>query len=330
MGTDQYVFRNGRTELGNELRKKCNKANIGFYTHITPAEIQRSNKTKNILYWADIAYDPSHWVAINNACAKSGKYLHVITENFIDLDNLSNVTFTEHLELISLFAAYSSRITPQSAPSKLYNCFIQRVESVRQSWFYFLHLNELLDKGYVSFLLRQMTEYSALNGVELFDYIHNTYNLGVLPHFQEAYQKLRSQVPYKNFIESFDLTPLIEDSKYSLVLETYATETDVGYWCFSEKAIRALLTPTIPLIFGQKHMISHFQRAGFIINHHQDLDGLSWQERQQALLTILKEDSINCSANEISDIVAHNRHTVSTFKSRLLQSNYFDKVFDCI
>jgi hypothetical protein len=76
-----------------------------------------------------------------------------------------------------------------------------------------LHQNNLLDQGYVSLLMKQLISYSNLTGIDLFDYIHSHYRLDALPHFEQAYQNTRSQIPFRNFEEINNLLPYILDVK---------------------------------------------------------------------------------------------------------------------
>jgi hypothetical protein len=214
-------------------------------------------------------------------------------------------------------------------PTKLYNCFIQRVCPTRQSWFYFLHHYDLLDKGYVSVLMKQLSSYSNLTGQELFDFIHHKYQLNQLPHFEKSYQELRSKVPYRNFTETNNLLPLILDSKFSLVLETYALEDDTNHWCFTEKSLRSLQFPTISLLFLQKYGISKLRELGFEFDSIIDsIDALPWQQRQQQLLQFLINNSVDFDSKTLYNQSQHNRQLLKSWKTTYNNVNFFDNFFE--
>ena len=288
----------------------------------------RYNSNKIVQIWlCDLLPSMEYWHSKNKQLQKLGVTMFVFTDNFIDFEDLEFVKFYSDPTLHAIYGSYQSTATINHNPSKLYNCFIQRVDSVRQSWFYFLHLKGLLDKGYVSFLLYQLTEYSLLTGTELFDYIHENYQLGQLDHFQQAYLELQSHVPYKNFPELLDLTPYIQDSKYSLVLETYATNTATDCWLIGEKAIRAMCFPSIPLLFMQTRAVEKLQSIGFQIDHHDSIDAAHWTQRQQQLLEILEQDSIDFDATVAYNRSMHNRDVCSKLQQRYQQATYFDEFF---
>lgn len=324
---DMHIWRDQRTMLHNRVRAWCNKNNFNFTADPdTVATI--SHKNKIVYMWlCDLLHPMEYWNNKNTQLKKLGATMFVFTDNFIEFDDLEFVKFHSDPTLHAIYGSYQDTVTVNHNPSKLYNCFIQRVESVRQSWFYFLYLKGLLEKGYVSFLLRQLSDYSKLTGVELFDYIHQTHQLGQLEPFQQAYCELRSQVPYKNFAELLDLTPYIQDSKYSLVLETYATNPATDCWLIGEKAIRAICFPSTPLLFMQARAVEKLRSIGFWIDHHDEIDVVSWTQRQQLLLEILEKDSVAFDSQMLYNRSMHNREVCAQLQHQFHQDNYFDEFF---
>ena len=240
--------------------------------------------------------------------------LLVVTDNILQFDNLEFVWFFSYPELLGVTASYSIADL-NTTPTKLYNCFIQRVDSTRQSWFYFLQHYNLLNQGHVSFLLNQLEDYSKLSGKELFDYIHREYGLHQLSHFDQAYQSLRSQVPYCNFVESSNLIPLIQDSKYSLVLETYAVDDNRNQWCVTEKLLRALQFPNYVLPFSQRGTIAILKSLGIQFNLDLDrLDQLPWQQRQQELLKFLINDQVEFDSELLYNNSLHNQQLLKSWQ----------------
>ena len=324
---DQYHWRNERRIISSRIQDFCQSNDVAFISGDTTLE--NSGKEKNVfLKLFDLIPDYTYWQQVNQTCKQSGKTIFVITDNILNFKNLEFVRFFSYPELLGVTASYD---TPAHnlQPSKLYNCFIQRVDSVRQSWFYFLHHYGLLDQGYVSLLLFQLTDYSLLTGKELFDHIHQKYALDQLPHFEKAYQNLKNQVPYRNFPENNNLLPLIQDSKYSLVLETCAVDDDKNQWCFTEKLLRALQFPNLVLPFCQKGSIAILKSLGFEFNLNLDqLDQLSWQERQKYLLDFLINDSVEFNPEILYNTSLHNQQLLKSWKIKYQQPDFFNNLFN--
>jgi hypothetical protein len=148
-----------------------------------------------------------------------------------------------------------------------------------------------------------------------------------LPIFQQAYTALRPKVPFRNFEEIFDLTPYINDSKYSLVLETYATSPVSDAWFVGEKAIRALCFPTVPLLFMQSKAVQKLKTLGLEIPYHEQIDHMPWTDRQQKLLEILEQDSIDFDQKILYHICMHNRSVCATLQTHFHHPKFFDEFF---
>lgn len=328
---DQHNWRNERIALYSRVKNFSQANNIlCLVNNSNDVNIIQNSRSSVIIFMMlfDLIFDYNYWKNINNRLQQQGKIVLVVTDNILHFDDLPFVKFFSYPKLLGVTASYSNSLIQRNTPAKLYNCFIQRVDSVRQTWFYFLHQNNLLDQGYVSFLLKQETIYSSLTGQALFDYIHKEYQLNALPHFEEVYQKMRDQVPYRNFEENNNLLPQILDSKYSVVLETFATDDDRGQWCFTEKSLRALQFPSIPLLFVQRNGISVLKSLGFEINNSMDqLDHLPWQQRQQQLLQILVNNSIDIDANIMYNQCLHNRELLLSWKNEYNDPNFFNDLY---
>ena len=324
---DQYFLRRERQILLSRVSDWCEKNNINYTTNADKINLSRSTNKIVQIWLLDLLQPIEYWQAKNKQLKQLGVTMFVFTDNFIELEDLEFVKFYSDPILHAIHGSYQDTLTVNTNPTKLYNCFIQRVESVRQSWFYFLHLKGLLEKGYVSFLLFQLADYSPLNGVELFDYIHYNYQLDQLPHFHQAYMEIRDQVPYRNFLETLDLTPMIQDSKYSLVLDTFATNTSTDRWIITEKAVRAMCFPSIPLLFLQNHAVEKMKSLGFQIDGHDSIDVVPWQQRQQMLLNILDQDLVDFDATAAYNRSMHNRDVCAKLQQQYQHATYFDKFF---
>lgn len=323
---DQHIWRRQRQLLSEYLSDLCRANKIAFANKWS--KINYKNQ-KTVFFWpGDLLPDYEFFKQCNDQCAKNGSVLWIFTDNFIDLDDLNYVKFYSAPCLHALFGSFQDLpVVQKLKPSKLYNCFIQRVDATRQSWFYFLYLRGLLDRGWCSFLLKQLKSFSPLTGIDLFDLIHHKFGMNELPHFQQAYTILRSQVPFRNFEEIFDLTPYINDSKYSLVLETYATSSVSNAWFVGEKAIRALCFPTVPLLFMQTRAVHKLTTLGFEIPYHDQIDNMIWTDRQQKLLEILEQDSIDFDQKMLYHMCMHNRSVCATLQNQFHHPKFFDEFF---
>lgn len=243
---DQYVWREQRTKIYTRLQKLAESQGCDYipvrqtisHEQKFCDEIMSSRKTKILTScFGDIIPSMGTLVDLDKKCQSHGKKLWLLTDNLVDSTkyNFSNIDIRPVPQLLGPYASIRDQSDPVASHGRLFNCFIQRCESVRQSWFYHLWLENLLEKGYVSYLLLQMRGYSKLTGMDLFDAIHHSQGLDTLPKFQIAHEKLRTVVPYRNFEENFDLMTYINDSKYSVVLETFAVEDNHGAWCVTEK-----------------------------------------------------------------------------------------------
>ena len=326
--TDSIEWQSHRAEFEKNIQDWCTQNNIGLLGTYQPIRSMKFDKIIKLTIF-ELIESFDRLQQLDYTFGQEGKHLFYLTDNLIDRtqsDLLKNITIIPINELFGIVSIVDDDINTMH-PTKLFNCFIQRVDSVRQSWFYFLKNYNLLDKGYISFLLFQRPSYSTKTGIELFDYIHEHYNLGDNDQFQQAYEELRSIVPYQNFIENADLYSYAKKSKYSLVLETYATdENSIGY-CYTEKIHRALQTPTISLIFSQKNSLNKLSEIGFKINDQLlEIDQYPWVTRQQKILDILVNDSIDFDPQTLYNNALHNRDLISNYKRQILTSEFLDKI----
>jgi len=165
-----------------------------------------------------------------------------------------------------------------------FNCFINRNDPIRQSWFYLLYDRGLLDQGYVSYNAVARPGLTTLEQFEYFDQNHQD----TLSSFDNIYHEIRKIVPYKSFEETGDLRDTILKTKFSIVIETYFERTDSI--TFSEKTYRALQTPRPWLLFHSTGSIQYLRELGFyvyddFIDHSYDLYDTrdNCVERQEAI-----------------------------------------------
>jgi len=327
---DYHIYDKQRFDLFNRCINIGKKNNIRCIIGLPSTAIIHELGEATVFIWQfDLLPNLPVLLEIDNLLSKTGRIIYVITDNMGNFPELDYVKFFSRPEILGVYLAVDELSTLTYNPQKLFNCFMQRIESTRQSWFYFLHTHDLLNKGYVSFLLKQLPGYSNLTGKQLFDHIHYTYNLNSLSQFDSAYRYWKDKVPFTNFEEKLNLLPIIQDSKYSVILETYAVEDDHLFTVFNEKAIRALQYPSIPLLFVQKGGLKLLKSLGFEFNDCLDqVDNLSWQERQQAILKILIDNSVAFDKNILYNQIEHNRNLVSTFHKKLHDKEFFETIFD--
>lgn len=325
---DSVEWQTHRNNFENEIRIWCLKNNIGFFG--TYQQVTESNFDKIIkLTVFELIKSFDSLVELDVKLGKQGKHLYYLTDNLVDerqANTLKNITI---ISIVELFGMISVNPIERSStiPEKLFNCFIQRVDSVRQTWFYFLKHHNLLDKGYVSFLLFQYPFYSDKTGIELFDYIHQQYELKNLAHFDKAYQQLRPLVPYTNFGKTDNLLKYVTNSKYSLVLETYAVNDGHIGTCYTEKIHRTLQSTTIGLIFSQQYALTKLSNLGFKFNQCMlEIDQYPWIQRQQKILDILVNDSVVFDTEVLYNSALHNQNLILYYKEQFLKGIYLDKI----
>ena len=331
---DMQPRRNEQQKIYARLRELSKSLNCDWlnYNYLTESKLETKNYRVISSLLGDLIPNFDFWNELDKLCHTGGKKIWFVTDNLIDQDRHSfkNIRILSFPQLLGM-AARDNRENDISfsAPSRLYNCFMQRCEFVRQSWFYFLLLEGLLDKGYVSYLLYQLDDYSKLTGVDLFDFIHYNKGLDQLQKFQGAHQALRSRVPYRNFKENFDLITYINDSKYSIILETYAVDDDRYQWCFTEKALRSLQSNTINLFFAQKYSIKCLENLGLEIDPiNQQWDGDEWVIRQRKILEILKNDDVPFDVESQKSRCSHNRSLLQSWKTEYQRSDFFNSLIE--
>jgi hypothetical protein len=328
--SDYLEVRHHRKNFENKIQHWCFKNNIGFFGTYQQVSLSKFDKIIKLTIF-ELIESFEYLCQLDKELYNNGKHLYYLTDNLIDHTKksfLKNITLIPIPELFGMIPVLD---TDQNLikPTKLFNCFIQRVDSVRQSWFYFLQHYELLDKGYVSFLLWQYPLYSDKTGKDLFDYIHKQYNLYNVPHFDKAYHDLRPLVPYTNLNPGIDLQTYAQDSKYSLILETFATNDDhIGY-CYTEKLHRAMQIPTHNLIFSQQNSLTKLANLGFKFSDWMiEIDKLPWIQRQQKLLEILVNDSIAYDAESLYNNALHNKDLIAKYKIQFLNGHCLDKILN--
>lgn len=227
----------------------------------------------------------------------------------------------------SWYGIYAGRPTViNRQPVKDFNCFINRMDPIRQSWLYLLVRKELFDNGFISFNmdisrhLQQKQYPPGTSTVEIFEQqFEKQCNI-----FREEHNFLKTKVPYKNFQDDVSLGQIIMDSKFSIVLETY--HDDNRFITFSEKIFRCLKLPRPWVMHAEKGAVSHLRNIGFdvlddIVDHsYDDVDFTI--ERQSAILDQCKKLSaldIPSLSRRLSDASEHNCELLEIFYNTWVQ-----------
>jgi hypothetical protein len=159
-------------------------------------------------------------------------------------------------------------------PIKKFNCFINRMDPVRQSWLYQLIRRDVFDQGLISFNMEIRRR--PINGrPQLTDPPHAIFEQQFQQHlqiFQPEHELIRKHVPYRNF--DGDLNKAIMQTEFSIVLETYFECNSMI--TFSEKIFRCLKLPRPWVMFAMKNAVAYLRDLGFdvlddLVDHNYDL-----------------------------------------------------------
>jgi len=197
-----------------------------------------------------------------------------------------------------------------------YNCFNNRMDALRQSWMYALHRRNMIDEGFVSFNVdtERVSYLHGMTTLEAFDYHYKTH----FQIFEKEHQELRTQVPFKNFIETGNLADTILRSGVSICLETYSTDNNVI--SLSEKIFRNLQIPRPWLLFCSAGSIQHLRDIGMdvlddIVDHSYD-NMSSPIDRQVAILNTCQDMydlNIDAIFPRLAEAAKHNQNILSNW-----------------
>lgn len=228
----------------------------------------------------------------------------VITDNYCKKNHLA--LWPEFYGIYFYQPEYISRL-----PTKLFSCFMNRPDFVRQSWLYQFVRRGMLDKGAVSYRLHffvdDMFPHCNKDPNLLFEYLFQSNKI-----FQSEHDFLKNKVPFSNFDSTLEQATI--DSKISLVLETYFwLDHAVG---LSEKTFRTLLLPRPFILFNSPGSIQHLRRCGFdvfddIVDHSYDDIFESVPRQEQILDEICMFETIDYNAKMVARLEEgcnHNRN----------------------
>jgi hypothetical protein len=241
-------------------------------------------------------------------------YKVVVTDNIIsDFEYLR--LWPEYWGSFSYTPEYKNNI-----PTRLFNCFINRTDLIRQSWFYQLVRRKLIDQGAVSFLLdyRKSAAPSMIDVDDKATLYQWVFEQGC-EIFVNEHELMRSKVPFQNF--SGDLDQVMCDSRVGLIIETYFDRPDII--AFSEKVFRALQLPRPFLLYCAPGAIKVLRDQGFdvyddIVNHSYDLDVDNIKRQIKILDELEKSKYIVYNEQVLEDFeqkATHNRSLLIKLKN---------------
>jgi hypothetical protein len=222
---------------------------------------------------------------------------------------------------------YPYSLEPVANPSKAYNCFINRMDPIRQSWLYQLIRRGIFDQGYISFnmIVCMIPELAHLHPLDAFEQQFHQYH----EIFQPEHDAIKAKVPYKNFVCDGDLTQVILDSRFSIVLETYFDKNNVI--TYTEKIFRALQLPQPWLLFGSQHAVKHVKAMGFDVLDdvvdHDYYDNIETAVERQSKILDLAQNYVNQTFDHdrCAKAARHNQNILQEF-SLTWRQDYKDTI----
>lgn len=278
-------------------------------------QIKKVYPTKHIVCWfADV-------LSLEPYMNQQDKLL--LTNVWYSPDVYKNVFYEKFPD--SYYGLYYSPITVKDiVPTKNFNCFINRLDPIRQSWLYQFIRQNLFDQGFISFNLNaeypiQSGKYPVgATGLEIFD-DQFAKNLDI---FLPEHNFIRGQLPYRNFSADANLSDIIMESKFSIVLETFFYSNDAI--TFTEKIFRCLRLPRPWVLFAAKNAVQYLRNLGFdvlddIVDHSYDRIDFDI-DRQVAILDqvkiLSKLEFTESVVNRCRGAVEHNQQVLLKFYNR--------------
>lgn len=202
-------------------------------------------------------------------------------------------------------------------PSKLFNCFMNRICITRQSWLYQFQRRSIIDQGFITFNLDyRENDLKHLAGTkELFERIFERGN----EIFAKEHEILKDCVPYSNVVDTLEQS--IIDSKISIVIETYFDENRTV--AYSEKIFRQLQMPRPFVLFCAQHAVSHLRKLGFnvyddLVDHSYDSDPFEIARQVKILNVVDHFKNVVYTQSMLSDFkhrAEHNQKVLDHLKS---------------
>jgi hypothetical protein len=237
-----------------------------------------------------------------------------ITNSILDTDFFDNTDYILRVPDSFYGVYYYPYEIVQKDQSKDFNCLINRMDPFRQSWLYQLVRRNLFDLGYISFNMdiSRMPCNAELTQQQAFEAQFQRY----CSIFAEEHNKVKHLVPFKNFDDDGDITEVLMDSKFSLVLETYFDNNHIV--TYSEKIFRCLQLPRPWLLFSHQHAVSHLRGMGFDVLDdivpHDHYDIIEHAANRQSKLLDMMEQLVSTRFDNHQRLMAAATHNQDLLK----------------
>lgn len=226
---------------------------------------------------------------------------------------------------------YSGQVSVESvATTKKFNCFINRMDPIRQSWLYQLIRRNLFELGYVSFnmdISRHNTLRHSDNSATPMQVFEQQFRQH-LDIFGPEHDFIKSQVPYRSFDVNTLPDQIIMQSNFSIVLETYFDCNEII--TYSEKIFRCLKLPRPWVMFAMQHAVQGLRDMGFdvlddLVDH--SYDTIDFAINRQ--VAILDQIEVMCE-NQLTTSMIARCEQAAEHNQKLLSklSNTFNKDVD--
>jgi len=251
----------------------------------------KEQKSKNCLY--SVLIDPVQLDVIEELCASHDKVFLITDQNTVNLPKNVVLSKLPH----EWYGFYYTEQIPLDQPiEKDFNCFLNRIDPIRQTWFYLFFARNLLNSGHVSFNIhvKDGLQPAEITGFDLFDLYHRDF----LSSFDPIKEKIKEIVPFKNFIDYNDLFSVILSSKISIIVETWFQRTDIKV--LTEKTFRALQLPRPWLLFAATGCVDKIRLMGFDV--YDDIVDHSYDQFDTATISVERQESILSQLPELTKL----------------------------
>jgi hypothetical protein len=208
--------------------------------------------------------------------------------------------------------------------TKLYSAFNQRAQYDRLLLFLALYNNNLLDKGYVSFLGEDRNKPMPQTNSQRQE---NTKE--IINNFEDITIDLDlSIIPYKNFSDVDYLETIEHECKYSIVYETYTSQFPESELCFTEKTFRSLTVPNISIFINRPGASQYLRDMGYIVHPINDeIEKIIYfDEKAQYIAQLLKEDAIDIDYDVEYNNALHNKQLLKKRHEIIMSDEYINNI----
>ena len=311
------------------LRRHRNICHI--YGHDALQKALQGKKEKILWVWFGdcIPGDLDAWQTISDQCQRQGRRLYMVSDSLGTDPNLPGIKFYLDPVWQGIYHVHDYRPLRENPRQQRFSCFVQRIDAVRQTWLYELHARGLLDHGWVSFLYKQLASDGNQSGLELYHRIHESLKNKNNRLYDRCYQELQHHIPFVNIEHVEEIEPYIETAKYGVSIDTYATNDLSLFRHATAQSMRLLQYPCLPLLFVQQYTVREIRKLGLVVPDYHNVidDAPTWQARQDAILDILVQNSVDEDAEQCLQWASHNRALFRGWRTTLEETDYIDQVF---